>query len=106
MRPDIDMLLQVTYPLWFAKHLHRVPLIIALALPLFNQSGQKQRQSIGSSYLDLLRCAFIALLSSICALIIPAAFSFLFVRLTGKLFMSHSHNFLSPKGFLKYATLV
>lgn len=75
--------------MWLAKHLHRVPLIITLALPLLDQRSRKHRQSISSVYIDLLRLAAVSLLSTICALVAPAACSFLFVWLTGELATLH-----------------
>ena len=68
-----------------AKLLHKTPLLLALALPLFISAvGANQQRTITHRYLEQLKMAAVALLSGACAVIAPVLFAFAFVYLTGE----------------------
>jgi hypothetical protein len=88
--------IQVTYSQQLARILHRVPLILAAAVPLLSANGCKQKCSISIAYMHLLQSAFISLVSAVCAVLTPVAFSMAFVCLTGEHVVQHCYKQLSP----------
>lgn len=77
---------QVTYPTWLAEHLHRIPITIALGLPLLlpgSAAAASARAPLSTKYLALLRATLVGLLGTIGSIVVPILYSAAFVPVTG-----------------------
>ena len=77
--------LQVTYPLWLARLLHRTPLVIAASVPLILGSlGSSAKANPPLYSVQVFRAAGVVAMSFGFAVIIPAALAAALVLLTGE----------------------
>ena len=78
------MLTQVTYPTWLAGHLHRIPLTLALGLPLLLPGTAAGAQApLSAKYMALLKASLVGLLGTVGSIVLPALYSAAFVTVTG-----------------------
>ena len=78
---------QVTYPTWLAEHLHRIPLTLALGLPLLlpgSGTASGAQAPLSTKYVALLKASLVGLLSVISTILVPALYSAAFVTITGR----------------------
>ena len=80
----LRMLAQVTYPTWLAGHLHRIPLTLALGLPLLLPGTALGAQApLSTKYAALLKATLVGLLGTVGSILLPALYSAAFVTITG-----------------------
>ena len=85
--------LQVTYPLWLARLLHRTPLVIAVTLPLLLSSTGAHRGGKGALDLgQVLRATGVSAVGFLSAVILPVALAALMVTMTGQHYLADGTN--------------